>query len=57
MLIYIHMVKVLIPVGSFTRDTYNCNMLLVCAILADFYTTGMTVVLMGFALEPLYLFL
>ena len=31
----------------------SCSVLLVCAVLADFYTIGMTVVLMGFALEPL----
>ena len=39
--------------GAFTRDTSNHSVLFMCAILADFYTTGMTVVLMGFALELL----
>ena len=35
--------------GTFTRNTSNRSVLVACAVLADFYTTGMTVVLMGFA--------
>ena len=32
---------------------YTCICESVCALLANFYTTGMTVVLMGFVLETL----
>ena len=39
--------------GAYIRDTLNRSVLLTCTILADIYTTGMTVLLMGFALEPL----
>ena len=41
---YIHRVLLLV-----WRDSYNLSALLACTVLADFYVTGMTVVLMGFA--------
>ena len=42
--------------GAFIRNIQNCSECFsdhICAALAAFYTTGMTVALMDFVLEPL----
>ena len=52
MLIFVGLRRVPIFVGCF-YFIVSTSPIGICAALAAFYTTGMTVVLMGFVLEPL----